>query len=292
MPKQRPVETVFTVPRTHWVGDGFEVNNYFPSGKNLLERFAPFVLLDYNAPREFDPSEAPRGVGRHPHRGFETVTFAFQGAIEHHDNKGNHGIIYPGDVQWMTAGSGIMHKEYHEKEFSSKGGVLQMIQLWVNLPKKDKMAEPGYQAITKEEMGKARLPDGKGVVTVVAGSFGGAKGPARTFTPMNIYIVDLEKGGVATLSEPADFNLGMLILGGEAVVNGDVCREKDFVLFENEEGQVNIEGLNGGVKIFVLSGKPIDEPVAAGGPFVMNTEEELRKAHEDFKSGKFGTFDF
>jgi hypothetical protein len=231
-------------------------------------------------------------VGQHPHRGFETVTFAFEGAVEHHDNKGNHGIIYPGDVQWMTAASGIMHKEYHEKEFSKKGGIFHMIQLWVNLPKKDKMAEPGYQAITKEQMGKVTFPDGKGTVTVVAGVFSGAKGPAKTFTPMNIYIIDLKKDGTITLNEPGSFNLGMLILEGEIKVNGEVGKEKDFVLFKNEEGQVTIEAVSENVKIFVLSGEPIDEPIAAGGPFVMNTKDELKQANEDFNNGKFGTFDF
>ena len=155
MSRVRPIELVVDGPRNHWVGDGFQVSNYFPSGKNLLERFTPFILMDYNAPVEFPPSDIPRGVGPHPHRGFETVTFAFEGAVEHHDNKGNHGIIYPGDVQWMTAGAGIMHKEYHEKEFSKTGGVFHMIQLWVNLPLKDKMTAPRYQAITHDDMGKA-----------------------------------------------------------------------------------------------------------------------------------------
>lgn len=292
MSKTRPIEMIFTGPRPHWVGNGFYVNNYFPSGQNLLERFTPFILLDYNAPREIKPSLTPKGVGQHPHRGFETVTFAFEGAVEHHDNQGNHGIIYPGDVQWMTAAAGIMHKEYHEKEFSKQGGVFHMIQLWVNLPKKDKFAEPGYQAITKERMGKVTLPDEKGSVTIVAGAFDGVKGPAKTFTPMNIYTIELKQGGVVTLNEPANFNFGMLILSGEVKVNGQVGKEKDFVLFKNEEGEVVIEAASDDVKIFVLSGEPINEPIAAGGPFVMNTREELRQANEDFNNGKFGTFDF
>ncbi|WP_312642636.1 pirin family protein [Hydrogenoanaerobacterium sp.] len=292
MSRTRTVEMIFAGPPTHWVGNGFEVSNYFPSGKNLLERFTPFILLDYNAPREFPPSETPKGVGQHPHRGFETVTFAFEGAVEHHDNKGNHGIIYPGDVQWMTAASGIMHKEYHEKEFSKNGGIFHMIQLWVNLPKKHKMDDPGYQAITKEQMGKVALPDGKGTVTVVAGAYDGVKGPAKSFTPMNIYIIDLQKGGTITLNEPGNFNMGMLILGGEAKVNGEACKTKDFILLKNEEGEVVIHAESDDVKIFVLSGEPIDEPIAAGGPFVMNTREELMQANEDFNNGKFGTHDF
>lgn len=292
MSNKRSIEMIFTGPRPHWVGNGFYVNNYFPSGRNLLERFTPFILLDYNAPREIAPSDTPKGVGQHPHRGFETVTFAFEGAVEHHDNKGNHGIIYPGDVQWMTAGSGIMHKEYHEKSFSKNGGIFHMIQLWVNLPKKDKWADPGYQAITNEQMGKINLPDETGNITVVAGTFSGTKGPAKTFTPMNIYIIDLVKGGTLTLNEPSNFNMGMLILEGKIKVNGQEGKVKDFVLFKNEEGQVNIEAVSDTVKIFVLSGEPIDEPIAAGGPFVMNTGEELRQANEDFNNGKFGTFDF
>lgn len=292
MSKARPIEMIFTGPQPHWVGNGFYVNNYFPSGQNLLERFTPFILLDYNAPREIKPSLTPKGVGQHPHRGFETVTFAIEGAVEHHDNKGNHGIIYPGDVQWMTAAAGIMHKEYHEKEFSKQGGMFHMIQLWVNLPKKDKFAEPGYQAITKAQMRKVRLPNDSGEVTVIAGAFNGTKGPAKSFTPMNIYFIDLNKGGSITLDEPASFNFGMLILNGDIKVNGEEGKTKDFVLFNNDEGQVTIDALSETVKLFVLSGEPINEPIAAGGPFVMNTREELRQANEDFNNGKFGTFDF
>lgn len=292
MSKMRRIEQSFRGPDTHWVGNGFKVSNYFPSGKNLLERFTPFVLMDYNAPVEFAPSSTPRGVGPHPHRGFETVTFAFEGAVEHHDNKGNHGIIYPGDVQWMTAGSGIMHKEYHEKTFNQSGGIFHVIQLWVNLPKKDKMTEPRYQAITKEDMGKAVLAVDHGTVTVVAGTFNGVKGPAKTFTPMNIFVIDLINHGEVTLKEPGDFNMGILVLDGDVCVNDETYRAKDFILFHNEDGDVRIKSLSETAKIFVLSGEPINEPIAAGGPFVMNTREELRQANEDYHNGKFGTSDF
>lgn len=279
---------VYAGPRTHWVGNGFEVSQYFPRGQNLLERFSPFILLDYNAPREFGPGLTPRGVSEHPHRGFETVTFAFEGAVEHHDNKGNHGVIYPGDVQWMTAAAGIMHKEYHEKEFNKTGGIFHMIQLWVNLPRKDKMSEPKYQAITKEQMGKVELPDGAGSATIVSGTFKGVKGPASTFSPINVYILDLKAGGSVQLDEPADFNLGLLVLGGEATINDEACIAKDFVLFQNEPGDVTISATSDETKIFVLSGQPLNEPVVAGGPFVMNTREELLQANEDFRNGKFG----
>ena len=292
MSPSRPIENIFTGPRPHWVGNGFYVNNYFPSGQNLLERFTPFILLDYNAPREIKPSLTPKGIGPHPHRGFETVTFAFEGAVEHHDNKGNHGIIYPGDVQWMTAGAGIMHKEYHEKEFSKSGGIFHMIQLWVNLPKKDKLTVPRYQAITNDQMGKVILPDHQGTITVVSGDFEGTKGVAKTFSPMNIYTINLNQGGKVTLNEPAHFNLGMLVLSGEIKVNDTEAKFKDFVLFKNEAGEVVIEAASDDTQIFVLSGEPINEPIAAGGPFVMNTREELRQANEDFNNGKFGTFEF
>lgn len=292
MTTSRSIEMIFTGPRPHWVGNGFYVNNYFPSGQNLLARFTPFILLDYNAPREINPSLMPKGIGPHPHRGFETVTFAFEGAVEHHDNKGNHGIIYPGDVQWMTAGAGIMHKEYHEKEFSKQGGVFHMIQLWVNLPQKDKLTEPRYQAITNDQMGKVFLPDHQGTITVVSGDFEGTKGPEKTFSPMNIYTITLKQGGKVTLNEPAHFNFGLLILSGALKVNGNEAKTKDFVLFKNEAGEVTIEAASDDAQIFVLSGEPIDEPIAAGGPFVMNTREELRQANEDFNNGKFGTFEF
>ncbi len=289
---KRSIELSMQGPPTHWVGNGFKVSNYFPSGQNLLERFTPFILLDYNAPAEFSPSETPRGVGPHPHRGFETVSFAFEGAVEHHDNKGNHGIIYPGDVQWMTAGSGIMHKEYHEKSFSKTGGIFHMIQLWVNLPKKDKMTKPAYQAIENKDMGKLSLSDEQGSITVVAGEFDGVKGSAKTHTPMNIYVIDLNKNGKVTLNEPGDYNFGILVLSGTVNVNDELHESKDFILFKNEDGTVKLEATSENVKILVLSGEPINEPIAAGGPFVMNTKEELRQANEDFYNGEFGTSDF
>ncbi|MDR7855959.1 pirin family protein [Tissierella sp.] len=292
MPVLREIETIFEGSRTHWVGSGFKVSNYFPSGKNLLERFSPFILMDYNIPIEFPPSKTPKGIGPHPHRGFETVTFAFEGAVEHHDNKGNHGVIYPGDVQWMTAGSGILHKEYHEEQFRLKGGIFHVIQLWVNLPKKYKMVEPRYQAITKEDMGKIVLPDEKGNVIIVAGTFNGVEGPAKTFSPMNIYTVEITNNTYVKINEPSNFNMGILVLDGEIKINKELCKAKDFILFKNEDGDVNIEGISENAKVFILSGEPINEPIAAGGPFVMNTKEELSMANEDFNNGKFGTSDF
>lgn len=290
--KTRSIEMSIKKPGTHWVGNGFHVSNYFPSGANLLERFSPFILMDYNAPLEFLPSETPRGVGAHPHRGFETVTFALEGAVEHHDNQGNHGIIYPGDVQWMTAGGGILHKEYHEASFNKTGGLFHMIQLWVNLPKQYKMTNPRYQAIVNKDMKKVVMDNESATITIVAGEFNGVAGPAKTFSPMNIYIVDLNGGEKISLNEPSNYNVGILILNGDIHVNGESHNESDFVLFHNEEGTINLEAPAGGGKIFVLSGEPINEPIAAGGPFVMNTTEELRQAQEDFYNGKFGDMNF
>lgn len=292
MSTYRPIEDIFTVEKEHWVGNGFRVRNYFPGGRNLLQRFTPFALMDYNAPREFPPSESSKGIGPHPHRGIETVTFAFQGAVEHHDNAGNHGIIYPGDVQWMTAGKGIMHKEYHEKEFQTKGGVFQMIQLWVSLPKKDKYTDPMYQEITNSMMGKTYLPEKSGAATVVAGEFQGAKGPAHTFSPMNIYILDLNENCTISLDEPFDYNTGILMISGSAIVNGSPVKENDFILFQNNEGTIEIKSEDSTVKLIVLSGEPLNEPQVGSGPFVMNTMEEIRQASLDYREGKFGTDKF
>lgn len=288
----RPVELKLKGPDPHWVGNGFRVSQYFPRGMNLLERFSPFILMDYNVPFEFPPSSTPRGIGPHPHRGFETVSFAFEGAVEHHDNQGNHGIIYPGDVQWMTAGEGILHKEYHEKEFSKSGGIFHMIQLWVNLPKKDKLASPRYQDISNKDMGRFEIGDNKGEVTIVSGDFKGVKGPAKTFSPINIYIIDLENKGELEFVEPGHYNTGILLLEGKVKINDKSCSEKDFILFENKDGNIRLESITDKSKLIVLSAEPIDEPIATGGPFVMNTKDEIEKAASDYREGRFGSLDF
>ena len=293
MTKLRTIETVFRGPGFHMVGDGFKVSQYFPSGKNLFKRFSPFLLLDYNAPQYFPATDNPRGVGAHPHRGFETVTVAYDGKVEHHDNRGNHGVIETGDVQWMTAGSGILHKEYHEKEFSKNGGILHMVQLWVNLPKKDKLTEPKYQALTKDNMGIYKLDNNQGEIRIIAGEVNGVKGPGSTFSKINMYNVSLENHGKVTLNEPSNFNTGLLILNGEIKINEDrVCTEKDFVLFDNVEGSISIESVSEKALFLVLSGEPLNEPVVSHGPFVMNTAEEIYKAYDDFEKGKFGAFEF
>ena len=293
MKKFRTIENIFKAPEPHMVGDGFRVSQYIPTGIKSMERLSPFLLLDYNAPYYFKPSETRLGVGAHPHRGFETVTIAYDGKVEHHDNKGNHGIMGPGDVQWMTAASGIMHKEYHETEFSKNGGIFHMVQLWVNLPKDKKMIEPKYQPLLKEEMGVLKLDNDKGEISIIAGEVNGVKGPANTFTNINLYNINLKNYGNTTLSEPKNFNTAILILKGEAKVNEDkICKEGDFIVFENVEGEILLESLTEESLFLVLSGEPINEPVVSHGPFVMNTLGEILDAYEDFRNNKFGTENF
>ncbi len=293
MKKFRTIENIFKAPEPHMVGDGFRVSQYIPTGIKSMERLSPFLLLDYNAPYYFKPSETRLGVGAHPHRGFETVTIAYDGKVEHHDNKGNHGIIGPGDVQWMTAASGIMHKEYHETEFSKNGGIFHMVQLWVNLPKDKKMIEPKYQPLLKEEMGILKLDNDKGEISIIAGEVNRVKGPANTFTNINLYNINLKNYGNTTLSEPKNFNTAILILKGEAKVNEDkICKEGDFIVFENVEGEILLESLTEESLFLVLSGEPINEPVVSHGPFVMNTLGEILDAYEDFRNNKFGTENF
>ncbi|EJT6500872.1 pirin family protein [Clostridium perfringens] len=293
MKKFRTIENIFKGPEPHMVGDGFRVSQYIPTGIKSMERLSPFLLLDYNAPYYFKPSETRLGVGAHPHRGFETVTIAYDGKVEHHDNKGNHGIIGPGDVQWMTAASGIMHKEYHETEFSKNGGIFHMVQLWVNLPKDKKMIEPKYQPLLKEEMGVLKLDNDKGEISIIAGEVNGVKGPANTFTNINLYNINLKNYGNTTLSEPKNFNTAILILKGEAKVNEDkICKEGDFIVFENVEGEILLESLTEESLFLVLSGEPINEPVVSHGPFVMNTLGEILDAYKDFRNNKFGTENF
>lgn len=293
MKKFRTIENIFKAPEPHMVGDGFRVSQYIPTGIKSMEHLSPFLLLDYNAPYYFKPSETRLGVGAHPHRGFETVTIAYDGKVEHHDNKGNHGIIGPGDVQWMTAASGIMHKEYHETEFSKNGGIFHMVQLWVNLPKDKKMIEPKYQPLLKEEMGVLKLDNDKGEISIIAGEVNGVKGPANTFTNINLYNINLKNYGNTTLSEPKNFNTAILILKGEAEVNEDkICKEGDFIVFDNVEGEILLESLTEESLFLVLSGEPINEPVVSHGPFVMNTLGEILDAYEDFRNNKFGTENF
>jgi redox-sensitive bicupin YhaK (pirin superfamily) len=287
--KVKTIEAILSPPPTHMVGDGFKVHNFFPSYSLIGEKgMSPFFLMDYNSKWTISPSERPRGVGVHPHRGFETVTIAYQGKVAHHDSAGNSGVIGEGDVQWMTAGSGILHKEYHEKEFSRKGGVFQMVQLWVNLPKKDKMTKPKYQAIENRDMKRVILDDGKSYVELVSGEYMGVKGPAFTFTPANMFNARLQNGAIAEFSFDKDYNTGILIIEGSVKVNETEISPPDhFVLFKHDGNDFRLEALENSI-VLVLSGEPINEPLASYGPFVMNTAEEIKEAYNDFYEGKFG----
>jgi redox-sensitive bicupin YhaK (pirin superfamily) len=286
---QRKIAGVYRGAGFHWVGDGFRVMNYFPMGNDLAKQLSPFVMLDYHAPFRYDPTETPRGVDVHPHRGFETVTLAFEGKIAHHDSAGNAGVIGQGDVQWMTAASGVLHKEYHEREFARVGGRMHMAQIWVNLPKAHKMEKPRYQSVLAAEKGKAVLPDGAGEVRVIAGEYRGAHGPAKTYTPINMFEIDLNAGGRAAFSFPARQNTALLVMDGTVTVNGSrQARELDLVVFENEGEEIEIAA-TGEAHLLLLNGDPIDEPMVQHGPFVMNTTEEIRQAFLDFRDGKFGS---
>ncbi|WP_316813463.1 pirin family protein [Pedobacter heparinus] len=282
----KEVAGVLNAPAPHMVGDGFRVHNFFPSGYRL--KMSPFFLLDYNAKIAFSARNEPRGVGVHPHRGFETVTIAYHGAVAHHDSAGNSGVIYPGDVQWMSAAGGILHKEYHEAEYSKKGGDFQMVQLWVNLPAKDKMSKPKYQGIKHEDLAKFELPANAGEVEVIAGAYNGLKGSASTFSPMQVFNARLNKGGKATFDFPANYNTGFVIVEGQIKVNGSEIAEADqFVHFKNEGTTIEVEALENSV-VLILSGEPINEPIAQYGPFLMNTAEEIQQAISDYNQGKFG----
>lgn len=287
--KTKTVQQILPPPAPHMVGDGFRVHNFFPGGYNMpQDRMSPFFLMDYNSKIEFSPREEPRGVGVHPHRGFETVTIAFHGKVAHHDSAGNSGVITEGGVQWMTAGSGVLHKEYHEKEFSRSGGLFQMVQLWVNLPAKHKMTVPKYQGISAEQMGKWTNAEGTVSADVIAGSFNEVKGPASTFTPMEMYVIHMKAGSTLKLELPAHYNTGILAVEGSVKFNAENTAETDqFTLFNNDGEEIAVEAPDDNV-LLVLSGEPIREPIAAHGPFLMNTHEEIHQAIVDFSSGKFG----
>ena len=257
-----------------------------------MKRMSPFLLMDYGPTHYFPPNNgAPRGVGSHPHRGIETVTIAYKGRVEHHDSSGGGGIIAEGDVQWMTSGSGILHKEYHEKNFGKKGGEMQMVQLWVNLPAKDKMTTPKYQNLNKKNITTVQLENNAGSVDIIAGDFEGNKGPASTFTPLSLYNVHLNKGKGASFSFTASHNTGLLITKGSATINNiEKAPTNHFVLFENDGKEFTIRA-DEDATILILSGEPIDEPIASYGPFVMNTNAEIKQTIDDFNSGKFGYLD-
>ncbi len=286
----KPIEAIIEPTPPHMVGDGFRVHGFFPGNRIDKKRMSPFFLMDYNSKIEFSPSDEPRGVSVHPHAGFETVTIAYHGRIAHHDSAGNSGVIGEGDVQWMTAGSGILHKEYHEKEFSRSGGLFQMVQLWVNLPAKDKKTPPHYQEITNAKTGKAILANNSGVVEVIAGEYNGVKGAASTYSPIHLYNLKLNKGGKAELNFPATYNTGLLVIDGAITVNNSPVAADHFVLFKNEGEQITVTA-NENAVVLILSGEPINEPIASYGPFLMNTWQEVEQAISDVSAGKFGVLE-
>jgi redox-sensitive bicupin YhaK (pirin superfamily) len=286
----RAIDAIYSAPPIHWVGDGFRVMGYFALDQELVHKLSPFVLLDYHAPYVYEPtSNLRRGVGPHPHRGFETVTIAFEGSVAHHDSTGAGGVIGPGDVQWMTAGAGILHKEYHEERFARAGGRLHLMQIWVNLPAAEKLAAPGYQLLEAANIGTAQLPGAAGTVRVIAGEHAGVQGAARTFTPIDMLDVRLNPGGRFDPALRPDHNTAVLVLNGDVVVNGaHRAAAGDFILFGHEGEAISIAAPAGDAHLMVLSGEPIAEPVAQYGPFVMNTERELRQAVSDYNRGLFG----
>lgn len=288
--KIRSIEKVTKPGTPHFVGDGFRVHNFIP-GTSTMKRMDPFIMLDYNSKYTFPPTDKPKGVGVHPHKGFETVTIAYKGRVEHGDSAGGGGVIGEGDVQWMTAASGILHKEFHETEWSKTGGEFQMVQLWVNLPAKDKLGPPKYQAISNAEIKRVALPDEAGTVEIIAGDFNGQSGPASTFSPIHMYNVRLKKGRRTSLTFPRHYTTSILMVEGNAKVNDTTeVLEDHFALFSSDGDTFKIEALSDSI-ILVLSGEPLNEPIAAHGPFVMNTQQELIEAFQDFNSGKFGHFE-
>ncbi|MEP7195996.1 MAG: pirin family protein [Saprospiraceae bacterium] len=285
----REVEKIYNPPHPHMVGDGFRVHNFIPGIPELsMSRMDPYIMLDYNSKFNFPASNTPKGVGVHPHRGFETITIAYHGRIAHHDSYGNSGIIHEGEVQWMTAASGILHKEYHEEEFSKSGGDFQMVQLWLNLPAKYKMTEPKYQNITKESIPKILTSNNQVEIELIAGNFLEHKGPAYTFTPVNLMNIKLNAGAEIDLNYPEDFNTCMLVIEGEIVINNlEKAKLDQLVLMKNHGQNFSIKSEQAST-ILLLSAQPINEPIASHGPFVMNTREELIQAFNDFQEGKFG----
>ena len=286
----RAVRQIYRANSRHWVGDGFWVQPLF-SHMGEDRGTDPFLMLDYAAPYQFAPNEArsPRGVGQHPHKGFETVTIAYQGEVAHRDSSGGGGVIREGDVQWMTAGSGVIHEEFHSEDFSRRGGMFEMVQLWVNLPAKDKNTPPRYQHLAKEAIPVVQLADEAGYVRVIAGQHEGVQGAATTFTEMNVWDVVIDAGKEAVLTVPDNHSLSMVVLRGQAQFNGqEQASAGQLVGFTAEGGAVKVAAGEEEVKILLLSGVPIAEPVVGYGPFVMNTEDEIRQAIHDFNHGRFG----
>lgn len=290
MSTPKKVATILSSPRTHWVGDGFPVSSVF-SPQSVRTRLSPYVLMDYAGPARFDPSDQPRGVDSHPHRGFETVTVVYQGELEHRDSAGNSGRIGPGDVQWMTAASGVLHEEKHSREFTRRGGVLEMAQLWVNLPAKHKMTPPRYQTLLRDAIPAVTLPDDAGTARIIAGAFDGTRGAAETATPVILWDVRLRRGAQVRLPVTDGFNAAVFVRSG-SVRMGEThsAKSRQLALLERDGDGVVVQAEED-AELLVVGGQPLDEPVVAYGPFVMNTPEEIQTAIEDVRAGRFGQLD-
>ena len=278
---------VYEAPRPHWVGNGFPVRSLFSYGDHG-RALSPFLLLDHAGPHQFTATTDRRGVGTHPHRGFETATIVYEGEVAHRDSTGAGGTIGPGDVQWMTAAAGILHEEYHSEAYARTGGPFEMVQLWVNLPAKDKMSAPGYQTVLNADIPQVDLPNGAGSVRVIAGDYAAAHGPAKTFTPINVWDVRIQSGSTAELQAQPGHTLALVVLHGTLMINGsEVARAGQLVHMDRAGDTVHLEA-NNDVTLLWLSGEPIEEPVVGYGPFVMNSDEEIAQAMDDFRSGSFG----
>jgi redox-sensitive bicupin YhaK (pirin superfamily) len=287
----RNMTGIFGASRQRWVGDGFPVRQLFSYQTLGARHISPFLMLDYFGPTAFQPTAIRRGVGAHPHKGFETVTLVYEGEVEHRDSTGAGGVIGPGDVQWMTAGAGIVHQEYHSAGFAGRGGILHGVQLWVNLPAHHKSAPPGYQSIVRQQIPVVDLPDAAGTLRVIAGDFQGVRGAADTFTEMNIWDLSLNSDCVAHLEVPRDHNLILAVLQGNIVVNGGhALREAQMACFDAYGTSVTLTA-NEETRLLLLSGLPIDEPVEGRGPFVMNTQEDVRQAYDAYRQGLMGQLD-
>ena len=283
----KQITGIYTAPAQHWVGDGFPVRSMF-SYQTHGEQLSPFLLLDYAGPHHFPAGTGKRGVGEHPHRGFETVTVVYSGEVEHRDSTGRGGVIGPGDVQWMTAGAGILHEEFHSAEFTRTGGELKMIQLWVNLPAKDKMTQPGYQSITADVIPDVELPNNAGHMRVIAGRYEDIVGPAHTFSPLNVWDLQLNQSQEITLHQPAGWSTALVVLEGEVVVNGEGSAREGQLVVLSQKGEALHLSASSNAKVLLMAGEPLQEPIVGYGPFVMNTKAQIAEAVRDFNSGRFG----
>jgi len=283
----KTIKTIIKTAPSHWVGNGFPVKTLFSYHQNAAQ-FSPFLLLDYAGPMNFPGDGVKRGVGEHPHRGFETVTLVYQGGVAHRDSAGNGGVIGPGEVQWMTAGSGLMHEEFHSPQFGSQGGDLQMVQLWVNLPRDLKMTAPKYQSITRDDIPELELANNAGKLRLIAGQYADAVGPAQTHTPVSVYDLRLNAGGEVSLDIPVGWTSVVLVLNGAVTVNGDsLVTEAQLALLSRENSGVTLAAQEKST-VLVLAGEPIHDPIVGHGPFVMNSKQEIMQAFDDLRTGRFG----